>query len=252
MLYIQRLAPMMDSCDDLRHFTLEVPRLALQEPMLLYGILALAGRYDALHHNIAPGLETTSHNSQCLELMIEALAQPPETWGAELLAAVVISRSYEECDFETDLNHHHLTGIRNLLDHKAVSLLAMKGGLAEAACWVHLRQVVYAYLVHRRPIDSRLELFEELSMFKRNDDVAIANHMVYSFACVLRCFSSPEEPTQLEPRDQWGLRENEVRTWYEAKPTSFEPIYTAQSGFDERCDFPMMSMVSAASGKFPT
>ena len=249
MLYIQRLAPMMDSCDELRHFTLVVPRLALQNPMLLYGVLALASRYDALHHNIAPGLEATSHNSRCLELMIGTLAQPPETWGAELLAAVVISRSYEECDFETDLNHHHLTGLRNLLDHKAISLLAVKGGLAEAACWVHLRQVVYAYLVHRRPIDSRLELFEELPIFKENDDVAIANHMVYNFARVLRYFSNPEF-TQFSNSEQWKAMEREVRAWYTSKPASFEPIYSVEVEPDGPYDFPIMNMISAASGAY--
>ncbi|KAM5343492.1 hypothetical protein ACJ41O_012029 [Fusarium nematophilum] len=243
-LYLRRLGPMMDSCDEARHFTLTVPRLALQEPMLLHSILALASRYDALHQDATPDLDATLHNSRCIELLIQALAKPPETYGAELLAAVVISRSYEECDFDADLNYHHLSGTKNLLVHEAISRLASGGGLAEAASWVHLRQAIYACLVRRQPIHSTLHFFDHLTAVKLGE-VSHANQMVYLFARLLRLYFPSGDIEQAYALEDWDGLQGEVTAWFDAKPASFEPIYSVSNAGTQQ--FPVMIMTCAES-----
>ncbi|KAF4944952.1 hypothetical protein FSARC_14541 [Fusarium sarcochroum] len=244
-LYLRRLAPMMDSCDEARHFTLMVPSLALREPMLLHSILALASRYDALHHAV-PNLDATLHNSRCIELLIQALAKPPETYGGELLAAVVMSRSYEECDFDADLNYHHLSGTRNLLVHESIFHLASGGGLAEAASWVHLRQAIYACLVRRHPLDT-LDFFQHLTA--NSGRVSYANQMVYLFAKILRLRFSSSSGQQTSTAEDWEYMKNEVTVWFNDKPASFEPIYSVPVGGAHN-QFPVMIMTCAESGMF--
>lgn len=248
-LYVRQLAPMMDSCDEARHFTLTIPRLALHEPMLLSSILALAGRYDALHRSTPPDLDAVRYNSQSIESLIERLACPPETYGPELLAAVVIARSYEECDFEDDRSHHHLSGISNLLSYDTVVRLASEGGLAEAACWVHLRQAVYAYLVRRRPVDSHFDAFRRLPAFTRSDDAAYANRMVYYFARVLKLFLPHVEPSvPISEMNTWEYVQAEIGKWFDEKPPSFEAICFAESGENGDHPYPQALMLGAAPG----
>lgn len=238
---------MMDSCDNARHFTLTVPRLALQDPMLLNSILAMASRYDALHRKVPPDLEAIRYNSNCIESLISSLSKPAESYGAELLAVVVIARSYEECDFEEDLSHHHLSGTRNLLTYDTVARVASNGGLAEAACWVHLRQAIYAYLVRRRPVDSHLDAFKRLTAFERTDDTAFANRIVYHFARALRLFFLSAALEAAEINDTWASLQADVECWFSSKPISFEPVCAASH--HDGGEFPLIIVIGSPPGR---
>ncbi|KAF4986608.1 hypothetical protein FDECE_15858 [Fusarium decemcellulare] len=254
MTYIHKLAPSSDACDDARHFTLEVPRLAFQEPMIMNGLLALASRYDARCSNSESDLEGTYYHNRCIELLIEAFARPPETWDSRLLTAVVIARLYEEYDNESDSYYHHLSGTRNLLNHEAVARFVTQGGLAEAASWVHLRQAIYVYLVRREPVEICLENFERSTVFRRNDDSAYANRAVYLFAKMMKLLfplKTPESEGDAANRlssaapGPWELVEMEVGQWYDMKPLSFKPIYHKPA--DVQNDRPFPAICIAAS-----
>ncbi|KAF5620326.1 transcription regulatory SNF2 [Fusarium tjaetaba] len=205
MTYIHKLAPLSDACDDARHFALEVPRLALHQPMIMNGLLALASRYDSRCTNTSSDIESTFYHNKCIKLLIEAFAQPPETWDSTLLTAVVIARLYEENDNETDSYYHHLSGTQNLLNHEVIARFVMQGGLAEAASWVHLRQAIYVYVVRREPLEICLENFERSTVFRRSDDSAYANRAVYNFAKLMRLFLPMDSPV-----GEWGAAEGEI------------------------------------------
>ncbi|RFN52055.1 hypothetical protein FIE12Z_3607 [Fusarium flagelliforme] len=100
MTYVHKLAPLSDACDDARHFTLQVPHLALQNPMILHGILALASRYDS-----PTTLESTYYHNKHINLLIHAFDLP---WDTTLLTSVVLARLYEENDPSSD-PHTHLS-----------------------------------------------------------------------------------------------------------------------------------------------
>lgn len=203
-----------------------------------------------MHRGVPPDLDALRYNHHCIEYLIESLSKPPETYGSELLAAVVIARSYEECDFEADLSHHHLIGTKNLLNDETIGRVASHGGLAEAACWVHLRQAIYAYLVKKRPMDGDLDAFTRLTAFKRTDDSAYANRMVYRFARVLRfSFASASASNSQPPKENWTDLEAGVDDWYQTKPVSFEPVYDSDS--EEDGEIPTIIMMSIVTCEHP-
>ncbi|POR34926.1 hypothetical protein TPAR_04854 [Tolypocladium paradoxum] len=258
-LYVSKLGPLSDACDDARHFTLSVPRLALREPMILNGVLALASRYDALCNDRRSDLESTYYHSRCIERLIEALARPPETYDSTVLTAVVIARLYEEIDNDADTRYHHLRGTRNLLNQEAVARFASEGGLAEAASWIHLRQAIYVSLVRRQPVDIPLETFQAFTAFQRNDDTSQANRAVYIFAKILRAFflEAPEGQSgdkalaqdDLIHRDPWEKLEGELTTWYRSKPASFESLHHEEPNMEDGRPFPSIVMISTVAGK---
>ncbi|CEI63366.1 unnamed protein product [Fusarium venenatum] len=238
MTYIYKLAPSSDACDDARHFELEVPRLALRQPMMMNGLLALASRYDARCTNTSSDIESTFYHTKCIKLLIKAFAQPPETWNSILLTTVVIARLYEEYDNESDSYYHHLSGTQNLLNHEVIARFVMQGGLAEAASWVHLRQAIYIYVVHRKPIEIRLESFERSTVFRRSDDSAYANRAVYNFAKILKLFLSTN--TQESNLGEWRAVETEVKGWYDARPVSFKPVFHQPADVSTDRPFPTL------------
>lgn len=226
-----------------------IPRLALQHPIILYGILALASRVDEVTRGSTSDLESTYYHSRCIELLIESLSRPPETYDSTLLAAVVISRLYEENDTETDTSTYHLSGTRTLLSNDVVTRLAKEGGLAEAACWVHLRQAIYVAIVHRQHLDIPLGVYEALTAFRRSDDTSYANRAVYIFAQILQAFFPGPAGGDGSRSDDWTLLEQELQVWIETKPLSFEPLYYGAPDADAARPFPAMWMVSTVSSK---
>lgn len=234
--------------DDARHFGVTVSRLALEHPVLLNGILALASRFDALATGSGSDIENTYYHSRCIELLIELLSKPAETYDSTILAAVVLSRVYEENDTETDVLTYHLSGTRTLLSNEVITRLATEGGLAEAACWVHLRQAIYVAIVHRQHLNIPLGVYKELTAFRRNDDMSYANRVIYLFAQLLREFFPGNDAnangSSPQFKDTWGTLEQELETWLEAKPPSFEPLYYEPPDTMAGNPFPSTWMVS--------
>ncbi|KAF4414693.1 Transcription regulatory SNF2 [Fusarium acutatum] len=249
MTYIHKLAPLSDACDDARHFALEVPRLALHKPMIMNGLLALASRYDSRCTNTSNEIESTFYHNKCIKLLIEAFAQPPETWDSTLLTAVVIARLYEENDNETDSYYHHLSGTQNLLNHEVIARFVMQGGLAEAASWVHLRQAIYVYVVRREPLEICLENFERSTVFRRSDDSAYANRAVYNFAKLMRLFLPMESPDG--GLGKWEAVEREMQEWYNARPVSFKPIFHKVADISSDRPFPVICFAASVPGELP-
>ncbi|KAF4960510.1 hypothetical protein FGADI_917 [Fusarium gaditjirri] len=248
MIYIHKLAPLSDACDDARHFALEVPRLALHQPMIMNGLLALASRYDSRCTNSSDDIESTFYHNKCIKLLIEAFTQPPETWDSTLLTAVVIARLYEENDNETDSYYHHLSGTQNLLNHEAIARFVMQGGLAEAASWVHLRQAIYVYVVRREPLEICLENFQRSTVFRRCDDSAYANRAVYNFAKLMRLFLPMESPDG--HLGKWEVVEREIQEWYDARPVSFKPIFHKEADAFRGRPFPVICFAASVPGEY--
>ncbi|KAL4725708.1 hypothetical protein ACLX1H_007859 [Fusarium chlamydosporum] len=230
-----------DACDEARHFTLQVPQLALQSPMILNGILALASRYLA---SSTDNLESIYYHNKCIALLIEAFAQPPSTWDATLLTAVVIARLYEENNNEAD-PHYHLAGTQNLLNHEVISRFVMQGGLAEAASWVHLRQTIYVYVTRKKPVEIRLENFARSQVFIRRDDSAYANRAVFLFAKIMKLLLAKGDGEAVE---DWKSVERDVEEWFIERPRSFEPIFQKDENLLEDRPFPVLCFAATVPG----
>lgn len=140
--YVNKIAPWIDACDLSLQFTLEVSKRALQKPIILYAILAVSSRHQAIIADHRDQHEADFYQSRCVNLVIEALSSVETTYDDNLLATVVLLRVYEEIEHSTDM-HYHLRGMGRLL--ASIPEFAHSGGLAEAASWQALR---YAVILH--------------------------------------------------------------------------------------------------------
>ncbi|CAH0018737.1 unnamed protein product [Clonostachys rhizophaga] len=240
-VYIHQVSLSPDSCDEERHFATTVPKLALEEPIVLYGIFALASRFDEIQTKTQSDVESTQYHNQCLELLIDALSKPPETYGVPLLTAVVLSRLYEEFDVGKDTQFYHLKGTRNLLGFNAITKSAQNGGLAEAVCWLHLHQVIYISMVHKQKPDLYLEIFKTFQSYDGSSDRSHVNRAVYLLARVLReFFSGSSDISQV-----WTQLETELDDWYRGIPRSFQVLYEAPINITAGRTFPSIWMLSS-------
>ncbi|KAH1307168.1 hypothetical protein KXW98_002737 [Aspergillus fumigatus] len=235
--FISKIAPWTDICDSRSHFSTEVPRRALEVPMVLKAILALAARLDAILSG-ASDWEAAEYHGQCLELLIAALAQPEDTYDDNLLITVVILRIYEELESSND-EKYHLFGSNRLLN--TMSRSASSGGLAEAVSWQFLRQAIYASVVQYQPMQLDLENYERSAVFHRRDDAAYANVIIYLCARILQGGGAY---TRGMDEETWRQLSDSVEQWHREKPVSWQPLKYKPANIAENRPFPEIWMMS--------
>ncbi|EMT67878.1 hypothetical protein FOC4_g10000687 [Fusarium odoratissimum] len=175
--FTENMALWADATDMNRHFELEVPRRSLYFPVLRYAVFAFSSRH--INRDKADtSTEALEYYNSCLSVLIEAVDKASGHIDEETLAAIAILRQYEEMDAE-DMEMH-LTGTSRIVN--SMSEFDFNGGLGEAAAWLCLRQDIYVSLTRLRPLRSNLENYLQSDIFRRTDDAAYANRMVYLLA----------------------------------------------------------------------
>ncbi|KAL4882575.1 hypothetical protein BJY04DRAFT_206839 [Aspergillus karnatakaensis] len=236
--FIQNLAPRFDVCDQHSHFSTEVPRRALQYTMVLKAILALSARHAAIISG-SNDWEASEYHSQCVELLIQALAAAEGSYDGNLLITVVILRMYEELERTTDEKCHWL-GSTRLMNTMAKS--SASGGLVEAVSWQFLRQAIYACLVEYQPMQLNLENYEHSSVFRRRDDAAYANRIIFLCARIIQLRSGPNAHSFDE--SDWQYLSDCVEQWYRERPISWQPLKYKEANATENRPFPELWLVS--------
>ncbi|KAL4800686.1 hypothetical protein BDV19DRAFT_506 [Aspergillus venezuelensis] len=235
--FIQTLSPRFDICDSHSHFSTEVPRRALLVPMVLKAILALSARHSSIMSG-SNDWEASEYHSQCVELLIQALSKAEESYDDNLLITVVILRMYEELEYSTDEKCHWLGSTRLL---NTMSKSASSGGLAEAISWQFLRQAIYACLVEYQPMHLNLENYEHSTVFRRRDDTAYANRIIFLCAKII---SLRNAPTYSFDDSDWQYLSDCVEQWYREKPISWQPLKYQEANAAEGKPFPELWLVS--------
>jgi hypothetical protein len=102
---------------------------------------------------------------------------------------------------------------------------ASLGGIAEAACWLCLREDIYISLTTQTPIRTGLQCFLDSASIRRKDDQSWASLSILHLAFLLeRAFSEGQDPSAL------AKSETELAQWNEMKPDTYQPIhYQARS-----------------------
>jgi hypothetical protein len=85
----------MSATDRYAHFEVEVPELALTNPILLYSICAYTARFLSIVSNYEPTVADQYHG-KCLELLIPMLDDVSISSSEILLAATCILRLFEQ------------------------------------------------------------------------------------------------------------------------------------------------------------
>jgi hypothetical protein len=242
--YCLKIAPWIDACDLKRQFELEVPRRAMHTPNLLYAILSLSSRHQAIMLGHSQH-EASFYHGQCLRLVIDSLSAAESLYDDNLLATVVLLRVYEEIDHSTDL-HFHLHGMSKLL--KAIPEFSHSGGLAEAASWQALRQDSKVSLTLGTPLTFALEPYQRSSVVSFRDDAACANMVILLFAKIIRFINT--EPSTRTGDDTWDSLEGQLSQWSERRKRLFEPLFSGYGDVGESQPSPVMVLMNAPQGKY--
>ncbi|KAH6663316.1 hypothetical protein F5X68DRAFT_251533 [Plectosphaerella plurivora] len=198
----------IDICDPRRRFGTDVPKLALQNPLLKFAILAFASR-DWLRVNGEEDLESDKYSSQALQLLIPILDRPVELLDETVLAAIVLLRLYEETiDVDTGT---HLLGSARLLN--SPSAYADRGGLSEAASWIALRQQLYLSTTYFQPVSMDLDYFARSYSFKDSSPESFTNRIILLCCRVLTYSHNTQGRFGVE---DWTQLRNEVLLWYDS------------------------------------
>ncbi|TIA49026.1 hypothetical protein D6C77_09704, partial [Aureobasidium pullulans] len=185
-------------------------------------------------------LEASYYHGKSLELVIDALSAPEETYDETHLVTVAILRHYEELGNDDD-HRTHLLGTVRLL--RTVSKFSLSGGLGETASWWILRQDIYVALVHKQPLSVDLSTYDQASAFDLEDDGSYSNMVVLLVARILQLLHSPSHSTDISA---WETLETETDAWWNAKPDTFQPIFYEEPDLSQDRAFPTMCMVSSA------
>lgn len=225
------------------HFATEVPRRALDNPMVINALLTISSRVEAILSH-SSDMEATAYHDRCLELLIPALSRPEHTYDDNLLVTVIILRLHEELDSYIDPKLH-LLGSHRLLN--SISQFSSSGGLGEAASWQFLRQAIYVCLVQKEPWQLHLEHYRRSKVFERFDDASYANTMIFLFAKLLQLISKPTDRTG--DSQEWTSLRQDIERWKIKRPRSFIPLKYLGPNFDENRPFSEIWMISPAAGK---
>ncbi|KAB8263364.1 hypothetical protein BDV32DRAFT_4924 [Aspergillus pseudonomiae] len=242
--YINKISHWLDICDSGSTFNTEVPRRALHIPMVLKAVLALSARHDAIMSG-GSDWEASEYHSQCVEILLAALARPEETYDDNMLISVVILRIYEELESTTDEKCHWL-GSNRLLN--TMSRAASSGGLTEAASWQFLRQAIYASIVQNQPMQLDLRNYERSSVFKRGDDAAYANTIIFYCARIIQLCS--EGHVAAVDEEDWHDLSSSVEQWYRDRPVSWQPLQYKDANPAENRPFPELWVMSPPAGMY--
>ncbi|KAJ5645913.1 hypothetical protein N7490_002285 [Penicillium lividum] len=228
--FVENMALWADITDPHRHFEIDVPIRAFNEPVLRYAIFAFSSRHlnRQTAENTADALQ---YHNICVQILIPALSDPEKYITEEFLAAVAILRQHEEMDGED--NQFHLTGTTHILN--TIATFGSSSGLGEAAAWLCLRQDIYVSLTTQQPLRTNLKNFYGSDIFQRNDDFAWSSRVVFLLAKVLQAAFSDSSVV--------NTINEEVDAWFSSKPLTFEPVRVipCEAGHDRR--FPSIWML---------
>lgn len=231
--YAQLLAPWCDSNDTLRTFQSEVPCRALQVPMIFYAIMALTSLHEALLTGTSR-IESNMYHDKCVPLLIGALSSPGASSDVDLFVTISILRQLEELS-DIEESSTHLTGANRMLSE--VARFASSGGLAEAASWQTLRQLISAAIVHRHPLQISLGDYERSSIATSRESGPYANAAVLLVAKALQLKATG-----------WKELEAGIERWYDERPLSFEPIYQADADPTNGRPWPTLPILGESQG----
>ncbi|KAK5467046.1 hypothetical protein LTS15_000016 [Exophiala xenobiotica] len=141
--YISHAGPWLDITSPSRHFSLTVPRLALQKPVLLYACLAYSSRTLLPLSSL-----NDQYGSACIRLLIPRLSDESYVSHDEtLLATLVILRHVEQYADTLENEGAHLSGAFSLIASQ--KQLPTQDSLPGAALWTYMRQDVRQALLAR-------------------------------------------------------------------------------------------------------
>ncbi|KAJ5293585.1 hypothetical protein N7508_008406 [Penicillium antarcticum] len=239
----------LDFYDPLRHFSTNVPHLALRSPGLMRALLAFTARHISLESSV-PGplgtvdsvgsddrrsslsqtpnnLNTVDRNVavqyyyETLRCLNKAMRHPSYASSHEVVATALLISAFEMIDGSNQDWERHLKGvfwIQRFQDNDGES-----GGLRQAVWWAWLRQDVWVALRERRRVFSFWQPKKPLSILSAPE---LATRATWLFAQCVNYASKEEQDTmELSRRLERGSELLYLlQQWYEHLPPEYGPL----------------------------
>lgn len=129
----------------------------------------------------------------------------------------------------------------------SVAQFGSSGGLGEAAAWLCLRQDIYVSLVSQQPLKTHLENYHTSKTFQNDDDLSLANRMVFLLAKLVSWVFDPDKHADVE---NLQLIKTEIEEWNNNKGPAFEPILFNQRSSAQGRAWPEIWMLFPPHGTF--
>ncbi|ETS76945.1 hypothetical protein PFICI_10819 [Pestalotiopsis fici W106-1] len=217
--YITHVAPWYDLGDESRHFALTVPRLALDQPLLLGAIIALSAIHVAQSTGSATAKRAAEvYHGHCIRSLIELDQSSVVLENGVALAATCLLRSFEILN-EVHDPQRHLRGAYSLASQPAVVRDGTFTVLHQAGFWNYLRE------------DITFSLFEGCPL-KVDLDLASSSLAVTAARCPLDSISLllgqilNAVHTSTMSCDIWSEFQERLTSWYSSLPLYMHPFST--------------------------
>lgn len=265
--YAVHLGRWLDCTDALQQFSVKIPALSRQSPILLQAIISFAARH------VGDTEAADSAHEKCIAILIVRLGSEDVANDDVLLCAIVILRVFEQLSGEQEEinirnightrltylpavltgsdNERHLAGCNALLRASQGSTLDPSAPtLREAAFWIYLRQCLHTACINQQPpnVDFSLELLPIPGADQGDglyvggspqEETAWANKIIWICSLVLQfCFApsvggghraSFHLNQNLGGRlEDWEQLRELVADWERARPSSFDPIFEGE------------------------
>ncbi|KAL4957471.1 hypothetical protein BDW69DRAFT_191571 [Aspergillus filifer] len=255
--FIEDLSRWFDLTDPQNHFATVIPQRARSCPTLLDALLAVSARhFSTLPHNQKATIlsqygfsqsparnfqesdlnleineETVLHyHNRCITELRKLADQPEAVMDADLLAAVVALRFFEELDNPfTTPTETALQGLHVFLSAQASSALSHPGP-RQACFWIGYRQEFNLALSQQRATRLPVDLVSETYLyFNEAEDHFWTNRLIVIGSLVLRyCYGDKGDGDEMTPAGTKHTHEDLVKLldkWLTKRPKSFAPMY---------------------------
>ncbi|KAH6857500.1 hypothetical protein B0T12DRAFT_482892 [Alternaria alternata] len=279
--FAQELATTFDTTDRTGHFATHLPMRALRNSLVLNAICGISAQYllRMSTESSSPGMvkfqgtklphlteeSVMQYQSTCINLLIDASANPEEHADGDILSAITILRFHEQNDvlmtgsdfevFQRAVQHNFETqfaqgrGLGQALPSLFTPLPIFQPNHLSAniaAYLVALRMEIWAVLLYQRPIRLPLPSFKDCRHVhdgEIDDDYLWTRRVLVWCAHVLKLHFGSDgfdvsDDGYASASELWGALKAFEFDWDTRPPSCFQPLYSRQNAPQQGRYFP--------------
>ncbi|RKK46087.1 hypothetical protein BFJ66_g8732 [Fusarium oxysporum f. sp. cepae] len=218
--YTSNISEWYDLSDSACSFGLEVPSIALDEPLLFCAVIALSSMHAC--KTSAPSFRKVAefYHHRCVQFLIALDAGDELISRGVALAATCLLRSYEILDGDVDPNMH-LRGAYSMASLHDVLSGIPQAGLLGAGFWNYLREDITFSLFEECPLKMNLE--STPLMIQHTSDQDYLNSITLILGKIINISFKQDTDGR-----QWDYIKEDLKSWRNSCPRHMKPYSRLQ------------------------
>ncbi|KAM5523416.1 TPR domain-containing protein [Fusarium oxysporum f. sp. phaseoli] len=218
--YTSNISEWYDLSDSACSFGLEVPSIALDEPLLFCAVIALSSMHAC--KTSAPSFRKVAefYHHRCVQFLIALDADDELISRGVALAATCLLRSYEILDGDVDPNMH-LRGAYSMASLHDVLSGIPQAGLLGAGFWNYLREDITFSLFEECPLKMNLE--STPLMIQHTSDQDYLNSITLILGKIINMSFKQDTDGR-----QWDYIKEDLKSWRNSCPRHMKPYSRLQ------------------------